>query len=117
MNPYACDLITPQQAIHTSKAAETQLYNPDHLWPPSMKNYQGKDCLVKFEVGCLNDVHDEDRIQGWLNQTDADDYVTTIYRQAITTMHIYGYMSMMNICIYVNDDEFYFCENDSDDDV
>ena len=68
-----------------------------------MKNYQGKDCLVKFEVGCLNDVHDEDRIQGWLNQTDAGDYVTTIYRQAITTMSTmmsFTFMKMIVTMMY-----------------
>ena len=103
MNPHACDLITPQQAIHTSKAAETQLYNPDHLWPRSMKNYQEIDCLVKFEVGCLNDgtvdVLVEDRIQGWLNQTDAGDYVTTVYRQAITTMSTMMSFTFMNMIV------------------
>ena len=68
-----------------------------------MKNYQEIDCLVKFEVGCLNDVHDEDRIQGWLNQTDAGDYVTTIYRQAITTMSMmmsFTFMKMIVTMMY-----------------
>ena len=72
-----------------------------------MKNYQEIDCLVKFEVGCLNDgtvdVNDEDRIQGWLNQTDAGDYATTIYRQAITTMSTMNFTFMKMIVTMMYD--------------
>ena len=72
-----------------------------------MKNYQEIDCLVKFEVGCLNDgtvdVLVEDRIQGWLNQTDARDYATTIYRQAITTMSTMNFTFMKMIVTMMYD--------------
>ena len=51
----------------------------------------------------LNIYVENQRLQGWLNQTDAGDYVTTIYRHAITTMSmmmIFTFMKMIVTMMY-----------------
>ena len=48
-------------------------------------------------------MHVEDGIQGWLNQTDAGDYVTTMYHMVITTMSMmmsFTFMKMIVTMMY-----------------